>query len=214
MEQRILLRDVCKTIRGKTILDHINIELEAGKNYGICGRNGSGKTMLLRAIAGLIQVRGEIIVFGQNITAEHCFPDHMGLVIEKTELWSRLSAMENLRLLAAIRNVIGDAEMEQALVRVGLDPADRRPIRMYSMGMKQKLVLAQAIMEKPRLLLLDEPTNGLDDDTVRSFRRILREEQEKGCTSLIATHQREDVSDLCDRIFRMEQGRCREEGSL
>ena len=214
MEDKIVLRNVTKQIKGKTVLQHVDLELDAGGVYGFFGRNGSGKTMLLRAAAGLIKVRGKIIVFGKDLSKEAAFPDRLGLLIEKTELWPQYSAMENLELLAQIRNEIGDEEMRTALERVGLDPEDKRPIRTYSMGMKQKLALAQAIMESPRLLLLDEPTNGLDDDAVELFRRIIREEHERGCTILIATHQKEDIAGLCSRSFRMSEGTCREVDSL
>ena len=210
MEEKIILRNVTKQIKGKAVLQHVDLELDAGRVYGFFGRNGSGKTMLLRAIAGLIKVRGKIIVFGKDLSKEAAFPDKLGLLIEKTELWPQYSAMENLELLAQIRNEIGEEEMRTALERVGLDPEDKRPIRTYSMGMKQKLALAQAIMESPRLLLLDEPTNGLDDDAVELFRTIILQEQERGCTILIATHQKEDVAGLCSRSFRMSEGTCRE----
>ena len=211
MENKIILRNVSKQIKGKDVLSHVDLELDAGEIYGFFGRNGSGKTMLLRAIAGLIRVRGKIVVFGKNLSKEDAFPDQMGLIIEKTELWPQYSAMENLDLLARIRNEIGEEEMREALERVGLDPEDKRPIRTYSMGMRQKLALAQAIMESPQLLLLDEPTNGLDDDAVELFRQVMREEQQRGCTILIATHQKEDVAGLCSRTFRVAEGKCREE---
>lgn len=214
MEDKIVLRNVTKQIKGKTVLKHVDLELDAGEVYGFFGRNGSGKTMLLRAIAGLIKVRGKVIVFGKDLTKDAAFPDGLGLLIEKTELWPQYSAMENLELLAQIRNEIGDEEMQTALERVGLDPEDKRPIRTYSMGMKQKLALAQAIMESPRLLLLDEPTNGLDDDAVELFQKIILQEKERGCTILIATHQKEDISGLCSRSFRMSEGTCREVDSL
>ena len=214
MEGKIVLRNVSKKIKGKTVLQHVDLELDAGGVYGFFGRNGSGKTMLLRAIAGLIKVGGKIIVFGKDLTKDAAFPEKLGLLIEKTELWPQYSAMENLELLAQIRNEIGEEEMQTALERVGLDPEDKRPIRTYSMGMKQKLALAQAIMESPRLLLLDEPTNGLDDDAVELFRRIILQEKERGCTILIATHQKEDIEGLCSRSFRMSEGTCREVDNL
>ena len=214
MEDKIVLRNVTKQIKGKTVLQHVDLELGAGGVYGFFGRNGSGKTMLLRAVAGLIKVRGKVIIFGKDLSKEAAFPDRLGLLIEKTELWPQYGAMENLELLAQIRGEIGEEEMRTALERVGLDPEDKRPIRTYSMGMKQKLALAQAIMESPHLLLLDEPTNGLDDDAVELFRRIIREEQKRGCTILIATHQKEDIAGLCSRSFRMSEGTCREVDSL
>ena len=166
MNDKIILKNVTKQIKGQEVLSRVNLELDAGGIYGFFGRNGSGKTMLLRAIAGLIRVNGKIIVFGKDLSRENAFPDRLGLIIEKTELWPQYSAMENLKLLAGIRNEIGEEEIRTALERVGLNPDDKRPIRTYSMGMRQKLALAQAIMESPQLLLLDEPTNALDDDAV------------------------------------------------
>lgn len=210
MNDKIILKNVTKQIKGQEVLSRVNLELDAGGIYGFFGRNGSGKTMLLRAIAGLIRVNGKIIVFGKDLSRDNAFPDRLGLIIEKTELWPQYSAMENLKLLAGIRNEIGEEEIRTALERVGLNPDDKRAIRTYSMGMRQKLALAQAIMESPQLLLLDEPTNGLDDDAVELFRQIMREEQQRGCTILVATHQGEDVAGLCSRVFRMADGKCRE----
>lgn len=207
---QIILKDVSKKIREKTILDQINLALDAGGIYGFFGRNGSGKTMLLRAIAGLIRVEGSVAVFGKQISRDGSFPDSVGLVIEHPDMWGQMNAVENLKLLAEIKNEIGEKEIREALERVGLDPDDKRKVRTYSMGMKQKLAIAQAIMEKPELLLLDEPTNGLDDDAVEHVRRILCEEKSRGCTILITTHQKEDVVDLCDRTFRISEGKCQE----
>ena len=207
---QIILQKVSKTIRGKIILDRIDLTLDEGGIYGFFGRNGSGKTMLLRAVAGLIRTEGSISVFGKQISRDGSFPDSMGVVIEHPDMWGDRNAVENLKLLAEIKNEIGEKEIREALERVGLDPDDRRKVRTYSMGMKQKLAIAQAIMERPELLLLDEPTNGLDDNAVTDVRRILREEKSRGCTILITTHQKEDVIDLCDRTFRISEGRCEE----
>ena len=211
MNTQIILNNVSKTIKGRRVLDHINLTLDAGKTYCFCGRNGSGKTMLLRAIAGLIGVEGKIIVFGKDITADHSFPDNVGLIIEKTEMWPQFTGLENLGLLAEIRGVITKDDCVRALERVGLDPEDSRLVRTYSLGMKQKLAIAQAIMEKPSLLLLDEPTNGLDDDAVLRFRKIMEEEKSRGCTILLATHQLEDLNGLVDKTYRISEGRCRED---
>lgn len=207
----IVLANVTKTLKGNRVLDGVSLTLERGKVYGFFGRNASGKTMLLRAVSGLIiPDEGSVDVFGQRLHRDIEYPPDMGLVIENVGLWGDLTGLENLTLLADIRRVIGKEEIHAALGRVGLNPKDRRKYRAFSMGMKQKLALAQAIMEHPTLLILDEPTNGLDDESVGLFRTLIAEEQLKGTTCLIATHQKEDIADLCCRQFKMTDGRCDE----
>lgn len=207
----IVLDHVSKTLKGRRVLDDVCLSLAPGGIYGFFGRNASGKTMLLRAVAGLIHVdAGEVTVFGRRVHKDIEYPPDMGLVIENIGLWGSLTALENLRLLADIRRVASEKDIRAALRRVGLAPEDRRKYRAFSMGMRQKLALAQAVMEKPRLLLLDEPTNGLDDEAVTLFRALSAEEKARGATILIATHQKEDVLDLCDRAFSIGEGRCRE----
>lgn len=208
---KIIVKDIVKTLKGKTVLNHVNLELEKGLVHGFFGRNGSGKTMLLRAVSGLIAPdEGYVEVFGKNLTKERAFPESMGIVIENIGLWKHLTARENLRLIADIRGVIDDKEIDEALEAVGLEPDDKRKYKAFSMGMRQKLALAQAIMEKPELLILDEPTNGLDDDAVESFRAVLQQQKQRGATCLIATHQKEDVKDLCDKVYHVRDGRCAE----
>lgn len=208
---KIIVKDVVKTLKGKTVLNHVELELEKGLVHGFFGRNGSGKTMLLRAVSGLIAPdEGYVEVFGRNLTKERAFPESMGIVIENIGLWKHLTARENLRLIADIRGVIGDKEIDEALEAVGLEPDDKRKYKAFSMGMRQKLALAQAIMEKPELLILDEPTNGLDDDAVESFRAVLQQQKQRGATCLVATHQKEDVKDLCDKVYHVRDGHCAE----
>lgn len=208
---KIIVKDVNKSIKGKKILNNINLELEGGLVHGFFGRNASGKTMLFRAIAGLITVdEGMIDVFGKRITDDNSFPDNMGIMIENIGLWKQLTGMETLRLIADIRNVIGTDEIRNALERVGLDPDDKRKYKAYSMGMRQKLVLAQAIMEKPDLLILDEPTNGFDEQAVELFQKIIAEEKARGATCLIATHQKDDIKELCDKVYNIKEGCCTE----
>lgn len=207
----IVLKNVNKTIKGRKILNDINLELEKGLIHGFFGRNASGKTMLFRAVAGLITVdSGTVDVFGKRITDDKSFPDSMGIMIENIGLWKSLTGIEALRLIADIKGVIGENEIREALVRVGLDPDDKRKYKAYSMGMRQKLVLAQAIMEKPELLILDEPTNGFDEEAVELFQKIILEEKQRGATCLIATHQKEDVKDLCDKVYNIKDGCCAE----
>lgn len=209
--ENIILKNVNKTIKGRQILNDINLELEKGLIHGFFGRNASGKTMLFRAIAGLITVNsGTVDVFGKRITDDKSFPESMGIMIENIGLWKSLTGFETLRLIADIRGVIGENEIREALTRVGLDPDDKRKYKAYSMGMRQKLVLAQAIMEKPELLILDEPTNGFDEQAVELFQKIILEEKQRGATCLIATHQKEDIKDLCDKVYNIKDGRCTE----
>ncbi|QIB26967.1 ABC transporter ATP-binding protein [Caloranaerobacter azorensis] len=208
------IRHLTKIIGDKTILDDVNLELEKGKIYGFHGRNGSGKTMLFRAISGLIKpTHGDVIVFGKKIGKDISFPESLGLIIENVGLWNQWTGFQNLKFLASIKNIISDEEIKSAIKRVGLDPEDKRPYKKYSLGMKQRIGIAQAIMEKPELIILDEPTNSLDTDGVKLVRNILLEEKERGATILIASHIKEDIDMLCDCKFKVDNGRVYREGS-
>ena len=182
--------------------------------HGFSGRNASGKTMLFRAISGLITAdSGMIRVFDEVIGSDVSFPSSMGLIIENIGLWNNLTGFENLKLLAGICNKIQDTDILEAIARVGLDPYDKRRYGSYSLGMKQKLAIAQAIMEKPRLLILDEPTNGLDEESIDDFYKLLLEEKERGATCLICSHQKDDIRLFSDYVYVMDVGRCyKEEG--
>lgn len=208
-ENYIILEGVQKTLKRRRVLKDINLQLEQGKVYGFFGRNASGKSMLFRAISGLIVPdAGKVTVFGTCISEKRLFPEDMGLVIENVTFWKSLTGMENLRLVASIRQKATEDDLKEALERVGLDPADKRKYRAYSLGMRQKLALAQAIMEHPKLLILDEPTNGLDEDTIVLFQKMIAEEKAKGTTCLIATHQKEDIISLCDECYHIKEGVC------
>ena len=163
--------------------------------------------MLFRAIAGLIRpTEGTVTVFGKKIGEEVSFPESMGLVIESVGFWPYYTGFENLKTLASIQHKISDDEVKQAIRRVGLDPDDKRTYRKYSLGMKQRLGIAQAVMEKPDLLLLDEPTNALDEDGIAQIRKLIQEEQERGATVLIASHNKEDLALLCGKFYQMNDG--------
>lgn len=208
----IELKKVNKSIRGKSILIDINLTLESNLIHGFYGRNASGKTMLFRAISGLIiPDEGTITVFDEIIGKDVSFPSSMGLMIENIGLWKNLTGYENLKLLAGIRNKIVNSDIIEALERVGLDPYDKRRYGSYSLGMKQKLVIAQAIMEKPQLIILDEPTNSLDEESIKTFYKLLIEEKDRGATCLICSHQKDDIRLLSDDVYIMESGRCHKE---
>jgi ABC-2 type transport system ATP-binding protein len=212
MKDKICLEHVGKTLKGRRVLDDINLTLERGKTYVFFGRNASGKTMLLRAVSGLLcPDAGRVVVFGQRVSEDRIFPGNMGIIIETIGLWKHMTGFENLALIAGIRNVATPEDIRIALARVGLDPDDKRKYRAFSMGMRQKLALAQAIMEKPELLILDEPTNGLDEESVTLFRALLTEERRRGVTCLLATHQMDDVQGLYDGVYHMRDGVCRPE---
>lgn len=202
------IKHLTKVIKDKIILDDINLELESGKIYGFYGRNGSGKTMLFRAICGLIRpTSGEVVVFGKRIGKDVSFPESLGLIIENVGFWGQWTGFQNLRFLASIKNIINEGDIRKAMERIGIDPNDKRPYRKYSLGMKQRLGIAQAIMEKPQLLVLDEPTNSLDEEGIKLVRQILLEEKERGATILIASYIKEDINLLCDHKFKVDSGK-------
>lgn len=199
---------VCKTIRNAPILQDINLTLEGGTVYGFVGRNGSGKTMLFRALSGLMKLtQGTVSLDGQVLHRDFSVLPSLGIVLEHVGMYPNLTGVENLRYLAGLTRRAGEADIRTAIERVGLDPDDKRTYRKYSLGMKQRLAIAQAIMEKPDVLMLDEPTNGLDDDGVRKIRDLILVEKARGAIVLLASHNQEDIRILSDHLFRIEQGR-------
>ena len=199
--------NVTKNIGSKQVLNNINMKLSQGKIYGFFGRNGSGKTMLFRAVCGLIKpTSGQIKIKGKILHKDISFPESVGVIIEKPGFWNNYTGFENLKLLASIKNQISDHEIKNAITQVGLNPEDNRTFKKYSMGMKQRLAIAQAIMEKPDLLVLDEPTIGLDEEGLQLVRNILIEEKSRGATILIASHNKEDIQILSDMKFQISDG--------
>lgn len=191
----------------KTVLNDINLKLEKGKIYGFIGRNASGKTMLFKAICGFIsKSSGKVLVDGKEIGVDIDFPKDTGIIIETPGFIENLSGFNNLKILASIKNVIDDKKIFEALRIVGLDPVDKRTVKKYSLGMKQKLAIAQAIMEEPKLLVLDEPMNALDEESVKNMRNLFLELKNKGTTILIASHNSEDINSLCDSIYKVDNG--------
>ena len=193
---------------GKTqILKDINVEFEEGKIHGLIGRNGSGKTMLMKCICGFIKpTSGEITVDGKRVGKDIDFPKDMGIIIETPGFIPYYSGYKNLKLLAALNNKIGKEQVRDSMKKVGLDPDLKRHVKKYSLGMRQRLGLAQAIMEDPKILVLDEPFNGLDKDGVKDMREYLLGYKEQGKTILICSHSAEDISVLCDTVHEMDKG--------
>lgn len=207
MKDIIEVRGLSLTIGKTAILNDVTVSLEAGKIHGLIGRNGSGKTMLMKCICGFIRpTRGVVVVDGKRVGKDVDFPKNMGIIIETPGFIPYYSGYKNLKLLAGLRNKIGKEEIIQAMERTGLDPKLKRYVKKYSLGMRQRLGLAQAIMEDPDILILDEPMNGLDKDGVEDMRRYLIDLREQGKTILIASHSSEDISVLCDSVYEMEKG--------
>ena len=200
-----------KTIQGKRILCDIDLELKSGLVYGIVGRNGSGKTMLFRAMSGLMKLtRGRVEYDGQELKKDFDVLPSLGITIEHAGMYPEFTGLQNLKILARIKGNISEAEICDAIERVGLDPADKRIVKKYSLGMKQRLAIAQAVMEKPEVIMLDEPTNGLDEDGVSMIRQIISEERERGSIVLLASHNKEDINLLADKVYRISEGRLQE----
>ena len=205
----INIYNVSKKIKGKQILTNINYEFNEGLIYGLCGPNGSGKTMILRLIAGLIHpTEGRVEVDGKVLNKYNSFPSSVGIIIENMELLPQLNAYENLKLLSQIKDIATDNDIFNVLERVDLK--SDQIVKKYSLGMKQRLNIAQAIFEKPQLHLLDEPTNALDESGIKLVHKILLEEKKRGACIIIATHNKEDINVLCDKILRVTDG-CMEE---
>lgn len=206
--QYIQVNHYNKVLKGNQVLIDINLELEKGKIYGVMGKNGSGKTMLLRALCGLIRPSsGEVIIDGLVITKDADYPKSCGALIENPGFWEDLTGFECLKLLAGIKKIISDNDIKAWMSRFHLKPEDKKKYKKYSLGMKQKLALIQAFMESPDLILLDEPTNALDDESTDVLRKLIFEEKERGATILIASHNKEEIELLCDEIFYLDTGR-------
>ena len=204
----IIIENLSKTIKNNKILDNVNLTFESGHVYGLVGRNGSGKTMLLRAICGLIfPDSGKVIIDGKQLHKDISFPESCGIIIENTDLLPNFSAFDNLKMLSEIKNTANDNMIKSAIKSVGLDPDSKKKVKTFSLGMKQRLSIAQALFEDPDILLLDEPTNALDEDGVNDVRRILLEQQKKNKLIIIASHNKEDISLLSDTVISVSNGR-------
>lgn len=205
----IEIKNYCKTINSNPVLSDISLSLERGKIYGLVGKNGSGKTMLIRAVCGLITAdSGSVSVDGRTV-GNGVYPNSVGLVIENVTLFENISAFKNLKMLNDIsRNKISENEIREWLEKFSLDPSDKKSIKKYSLGMKQKVSIIQAFMNNPDLLLLDEPTNALDGDTVNYLVELIHNvNRDQGATFIIASHDRANLDGLCNKIIEMREGK-------
>ncbi len=208
MDNVITIENVVKRFKDATVLNQVSVDFEQGKVHGLIGRNGSGKTMLMKCICGIVPVTsGRISVNGKVIGKDVDIPENVGVIIETPGFLPNYSAYNNLKFLAKINNKIGKEEIKAAIKSVGLNPDDKKHVGKYSLGMRQRLGLAQAIMENPDLLILDEPMNGLDKDGVADMRQYLLDLKSQGKTILIASHSAEDIDVLCDTVCEMDKGR-------
>lgn len=205
---RIEVKDLCKTIKGVEILRHVDMVMDGGKIYGLRGKNGSGKTMFMRCICGLIlPSSGEISIDGKCIGKDIDFPPSIGVLIENPAFLNAYTGLENLKLLASIKGQITETEIRDTLAAVGLDPDDRRKYRKYSLGMKQRLGIACALMESPDIILLDEPINALDQRGVEIVKELLLELRNQGKLIIVACHDNQELEFLSDVIYHVDNGR-------
>ena len=203
------IKNYCKSIKSRPILNNVSYNFEYGKIYGIYGHNGSGKTMLLRAIAGLlVPDSGSVVIDGKVLHKDMSFPPSIGIVIENMNLLPQYNAFDNLKILGKIKNTAPDEDIKTALERVGLK-SDLK-VKKFSLGMKQRLNIAQAVFEKQKIILLDEPTNALDNDGVQLIYKLLKEEKERGALVVITTHHKEDLEEVCDVVLKMTEGELHE----
>lgn len=203
----IEVKNVTKVFRKITVLEDINLTLESGTIYGLRGVNGSGKTMLMRLLAGLIRpTRGMVLIDGRQLGKELSFPPDMGMLIENPAFLDGYTAAQNLRLLAGIRKKVEEERIQEVLKQVGLGYEDKRRYRQFSLGMKQRLGIAGAVLEHPALLLIDEPTNALDTDGVEMVQKLLLEEKERGALIVLACHDFTILQSLSDVLYLVKEG--------
>lgn len=205
MKDGIIVEHVYKSFGKEKVLEDVNLTIEKGKIFGVVGNNGSGKTVLMKCICGFLQVdSGKITVNGKVIGKDCDFPESLGMIIETPGSLPNISGYKNLKILAGLKATIGKKEILDSLERVGLDPHMKKHVAKYSLGMRQRLGIAQAIMEDPDVLILDEPFNGLDKNGVKHMRELLKELKNQGKSILLASHNAQDIEELCDDVHEME----------
>ena len=208
----LILENVKKSFQDKEVLKNISFTFEKGKIYGIVGRNGSGKTMLMKCICGFVNPTfGKITVSGKVVGKDVEIPEDIGIIIETPGFVLNYSGYKNLKLLASVRGKITNDEIIDAINTVGLNPESKKHVGKYSLGMRQRLGIAQAIMEKPKILILDEPMNGLDNDGVAHIRDVLLKLKKEKVTIILASHNKEDVEILCDEVCYMDKGQIKDQ---
>lgn len=201
------IENINLTLSKQEILKNITLKLEPGKIYGVVGKNGSGKSMLFKCICGFIRPQsGTIRVFGKQIGKERDFPENTGILIEAPGFIPYYSGYKNLKLLADLNGNCKKEQIEKYIRMVGLDPAMKKPVKKYSLGMKQRLGIAQAVMEEPELIIMDEPMNALDKESILEMRDFFKKLREQGKTILLTSHNFEDIEVLCDRVYEMDRG--------
>lgn len=206
-EAMISIENLNKQFKNQLVLNNINVKFSNGHIYGIIGRNGSGKTVLLKCICGFLKPTTGVISVNHKIVGKDIdFPENLGFIIETPGFLLNYSGYKNLKYLASIRKKIDSNEIKDSMLLVGLDFADKKHVGKYSLGMRQRLGIAQAIMEKPDILVLDEPMNALDKNGVEEMRRLFLKMKSEGKLILLTSHNREDIEILCDEVYEMEEG--------
>lgn len=209
---KIEIKNVSKSFKNITVLHDINLTLESGKIYGLVGRNGSGKSVFLKMLCAFYDVSsGEILYDGQNILKEKAFPPNTRALIEKPNFIPDLTGYENLELLASIQKKIGKKEILETLDAVNLPDDKKKKYKNYSLGMKQKLGIAQVLMEDPDVIILDEPFNGIEEKTAIKLRKLLKEEANKGKLIILASHIKDDIIGLADIIYEFDDGQIKKQ---
>jgi ABC-2 type transport system ATP-binding protein len=207
MDIAISVQQVSKTFGQEEVLHAVSHDFEEGKIHGIVGNNGSGKTVLMKCICGfLLPTRGKVLVRYKQVGKDMDFPDNIGIIIETPGFLPNISGLKNLEILASLKRKINRKAIRQTIRRVGLDPDMKKTVGKYSLGMRQRLGIAQAIMENPSILILDEPLNGLDKSSVIQMRELIKDLREQGKTIILASHNQVDIDELCDTVCEMDAG--------
>lgn len=205
-EKGIVVKRVYKSFGKHVVLENVSFQVKQGQIFGLVGNNGSGKTVLMKCICGFLKAdQGEILVNGKRIGVEVDFPESIGAIIETPGFIPDLTGFQNLKLLASLKGKIERQEIMESMKRVGLQPGMKKPVSKYSLGMRQRLGIAQAIMENPDVLILDEPFNGLDKEGVLRMRELLKELKKQGKAMILASHNGQDIEELCDVVHDMEE---------
>ena len=207
MEAAIKIENLHKSFGKEEILYGINREFEAGRIHGIVGNNGSGKTVMMKCICGFLRPdEGRVLINGKEVGKDMDFPDDMGIIIETPGFLPGATGLKNLKILASLKGIADEKRIVETIERVGLDPGLKKNVSKYSLGMRQRLGIAQAIMENPSFLILDEPFNGLDKHGVAQIRNLIKELRAEGKTIILASHNQADIDELCDTVCEMDDG--------